>query len=944
MPINTGNESTNSEAEAHNDRNQSQTRFIRPAQMSLFSRITCYPPLGQVTCPQRVQQEPSSGKDDMVRFTVVIESSHSLPEQPWEAHIWHNITSPEWSAFPLQQSSSRAVPLINKTESEYKFYRHVFCGEIPLPSHGGCAQFTIRYRVSADNDWQWVNQQQNTKDGELVFAAKESEQDINLAQLSLTSTEESFSKYFNDLSADLEVEHRKSEAPGSTLWRISGEVGPARDNQSGVANVVLGVPSRAILYFALVRVWTPWLGPRHGRGKFRITEDAILCSFLREDGKHVVLLAVSGINDVLTILGSGDNGEVVIKSQNDSAATSNLQVLASTATNFEVAISAVIYEARKLVRPYGVETTDRVPTPVSPLGDDVVLVEKDPEAQWLTEWYDGLTYCTWNGLGQDLTEEKIFGALDTLKSHGINISNLIIDDNWQALDNEGDSQFKRRWKQFEANPDAFPRGLKNAVETIRRKHPNIQHIGVWHALFGYWGGISPDSDIAKSFKTKEVKIKDPAAGGPIAKAFEKQSLLAVDPDDIQRFYDEFYSYLASTGVDAVKTDAQFFLDLLKDPEDRQRFTQAYQDAWSISSLRYFGTKAISCMSMFPQAIFNSQLPTNKPTIPLRNSDDFFPEVPASHTWHVFCNAHNALLTRYLNVLPDWDMFQTSHPYASFHAAARCVSGGPIYITDEPGNHNISLINEITAPTTQGTTVILRPSLVGRSIDVYHDYSAGHVLRVGTYTGWAQTGSGILGLFNVSDYRKTCLVSLQEFPGIHDDYDAKYIVRSHTSGTITNLIRPVDRNALVGAVLEEKGWEILTAYPTKMFTLKRKSPNDTSERPPTHTAVLGLLGKMTGAAAIVSSDISVQANGRLRFDISLKALGTLGIYISDLPDWSIDDNFMVTILGYPVPRKTVWKEGDGEQTKVLAVDILTAWKEMKLKPGWSNEVIVQVFLG
>src|SRR5699024_3505069 len=154
------------------------------------------------------------------------------------------------------------------------------------------------------------------------------------------------------------------------------------------------------------------------------------------------------------------------------------------------------------------------------------------------------------------------------------------------------------------------------------------------------------------------------------------------PDDIQTFYDEFYSYLTSVGIDAVKTDAQFFLDLLEDSEDRRRFIASYQDAWSIASLKHFSTRSISCMSTFPQAIFHSQLPDNKSNIPLRNSDDFFPEVPASHQWHVFCNAHNALLTRFLNVLPDWDMFQTSHPYASFHAAARCVSGGPIYITDE----------------------------------------------------------------------------------------------------------------------------------------------------------------------------------------------------------------------------------------------------------------------
>jgi hypothetical protein len=108
------------------------------------------------------------------------------------------------------------------------------------------------------------------------------------------------------------------------------------------------------------------------------------------------------------------------------------------------------------------------------------------------------------------------------------------------------------------------------------------------------------------------------------------------------------------------------------------------------------------------------------------------------------------------------------------------------------------------------------------------------------------------------------------------------------------------------------------------------------------AVFGLLGKMTGAAAVVSSDIHVVENGRLRCDVHLKALGTLGLYISDLQGRSIADNFMVMILGQPVPQKTVWKEG-GDNANVLAIDVLAAWKAMKLDSGWSNEAFVQIFM-
>jgi hypothetical protein len=53
--------------------------------------------------------------------------------------------------------------------------------------------------------------------------------------------------------------------------------------------------------------------------------------------------------------------------------------------------------------------------------------------------------------------------------------------------------------------------------------------------------------------------------------------------------------------------------------------------------------------------------------------------------------------------------------------------------------------------------------------------------------------------------------------------------------------------------------------------------------------------------------------------------------------------MVMILGKPIPPRTVWKDG-GENSKVLAIDVLGAWKCMKLDSGWSNEALIQVFVG
>lgn len=413
-------------------------------------------------------------------------------------------------------------------------------------------------------------------------------------------------------------------------------------------------------------------------------------------------------------------------------------------------------------------------------------------------------------------------------------------------------------------------------------------------------------------------------------------MTVIDPTDIHRFYDDFYLFLRSSGIDSVKTDAQFFLDLLSSPHDRRDLIAPYQDAWLIASLRHFSIKAISCMSQTPQIIFHSQLPTNKPRFMVRNSDDFFPEIPSSHPWHLFTNAHNALLTSHLNILPDWDMFQTSHPYSAFHAAGRCISGGPIYFTDEPGKHDIALIAQMTAPTTRGKTAILRPPVIGKSINIYTAYEEARFLKVSSYTGSASTGTGLLAAFNVSPRPVSEFINLADFPGVEPDTD--YVIRAHTSGQLSPPMSLDHASAVVSLDLDVKCYEILSSYPLRAFTLAGSSGLRSSR---TNVAVLGLLAKMTGAAAVVGTpEMIIQENGRLRIRVSLKALGVLGIYISTLANREVERDVMVLMQGRGLPVKTMRK---GEEGSVLEVDVERAWAEMGLEAGWGNEVGVEVFV-
>ncbi|KAK4692530.1 hypothetical protein P7C71_g4698, partial [Lecanoromycetidae sp. Uapishka_2] len=519
---------------------------------------------------------------------------------------------------------------------------------------------------------------------------------------------------------------------------------------------------------------------------------------------------VSGVEDVLTVFKPDGQGNVVITARNERAEAGKARVIAAVGLTFEAANAAVMYHARNIVR--GDEYMSR-----DIKKEMKTAIENDVNAQWMENWYDGLTYCTWNALGQDLNEEKIYNALNILKQNDIKITNLIIDDNWQSLEKSGENQFQRGWTDFEANKEGFPHGLKHTVVNIRDQHPDILHIAVWHAII----------------------------------------------------------------------------------------------------------------------LFHTQLPLNKPRMMVRNSDDFFPGIPTSHPWHIFVNAHNSLLTSHLNILPDWDMFQTSHPYSGFHAAGRCISGGPIYFTDEPGEHNIELINAMTARTTRNKTIILRPPIIGKTVGIYTGYEEERLLKVGTFTG-GTGGTGILALFNVSERTLSELVNINAFPGIASGQE--YVIRAYTTCEISRSISLDSETPVVALEVEVKGYEILSAYRLHSVTLPSTAKNSASA--PTKIAVLGLLGKMTGACAATRTDIDVNEKGRLHVEVALKALGVLGIYISSLHGWSIEDDILITIQGKVIPMHTV---NISETAPVLEVDVETAWNEMELQPGWANEVGVEVFI-
>lgn len=49
------------------------------------------------------------------------------------------------------------------------------------------------------------------------------------------------------------------------------------------------------------------------------------------------------------------------------------------------------------------------------------------------------------------------------------------------------------------------------------------------------------------------------------------------------------------------------------------------------------------------------------------------------------------------IRPDWDMFQSDHTCAAFHATSRAICGGPVYVSDTLGCHDFARLARLVFP-------------------------------------------------------------------------------------------------------------------------------------------------------------------------------------------------------------------------------------------------------
>ncbi|GMY27936.1 stachyose synthase-like [Fagus crenata] len=247
-------------------------------------------------------------------------------------------------------------------------------------------------------------------------------------------------------------------------------------------------------------------------------------------------------------------------------------------------------------------------------------------------------------------------------------------------------------------------GLKALVSDLRTKFPSLDDVYVWHALCGAWGGVRPgttglDAQVttAKLAAGLEKSMYDLAVDMIV-----EGGIGLVNPNQAADLYESMHSYLADVGVTGVKVDVIHTLEYVsEDHGGRVQLAKAYYDGLTKSLKKNFGGSGlIASMEQCNDFFF---LATKQISMG-RVGDDFWFEDPNGDPmgvyWlqgvHMIHCSYNSLWQGQL-IQPDWDMFQSDHLCAEFHAGSRAICGGPVYVSDKVGRHNFDLLRKLVLP-------------------------------------------------------------------------------------------------------------------------------------------------------------------------------------------------------------------------------------------------------
>ncbi|KAJ0092419.1 hypothetical protein Patl1_24865 [Pistacia atlantica] len=367
------------------------------------------------------------------------------------------------------------------------------------------------------------------------------------------------------------------------------------------------------------------------------------------------------------------------------------------------------------------------------LGTFRLLEEKTPP-----KIVDKFGWCSWDAFYITVEPVGLWHGVKSFAENGFPPRFLIIDDGWQSINMDHEppldltslgSQMLCRLYRFKENEKfaKYQAGTMlrpNAPKFDQHKHDikfkeMVALAEKKKQLKQEGGDISslPSPTIIEYLKEDggpgttrlDAKVTTAKLGGGLGKTMHdlgvdmiaEGGIGLVNPNQAGDLFESMHSYLADVGVTGVKVAAIHTLEYVsEDHGGRVQLAKAYYDGLSKSLKKNFGGSGLiasmeQCNDFFflaTQQISMGRVITSWPEDP--NGD------PLGVYWlqgvHMIHCSYNSLWQGQF-IQPDWDMFQSDHPCAEFHAGSRAICGGPVYISDKVGHHNFDLLRKLVLP-------------------------------------------------------------------------------------------------------------------------------------------------------------------------------------------------------------------------------------------------------
>jgi len=369
------------------------------------------------------------------------------------------------------------------------------------------------------------------------------------------------------------------------------------------------------------------------------------------------------------------------------------------------------------------------------------------EEKTYPKMFDYLGWCSWDAFYTDISEEKVLAKGNELKEKQVPVHWMLLDDGWQSV---------REQRMYDLMPEKekFPDGFADMVRRLK-EDSSIEHVGVWHALGGYWGGIEPGSE---AHREQKEHLYETSAG---------KLLPYPEAERGYGFYRDWYGKLRQEGIDFVKVDGQsavknYYENDIAVCQAARETHKALEGAVGCC----MGGQIINCMGMAMENILGRQGAALS-----RNSDDFVPDEPEKFGEHLIQNAYNAVYHNEFYFC-DWDMFWTYHPDAKKHALLRAVSGGPVYFSDRIGETDAEALKPLVY--SNGQILRMQRTAMPAQDSLFENPLQKGLIKltnIGKYGGGNQNG-GAIAVYNVCGKAQETRISVKD---IHDLGKGEYVI-------------------------------------------------------------------------------------------------------------------------------------------------------------------------